>query len=302
MTGNHLVALHLISSFDDAEFPDLVEFSQLKDVSLRLSSESDHGLYIAESAQVIRRALAAGHLPRALLMAPRWLESMADVIADLGPDVPVYIADEPLLESITGFNVHRGPLASMHRPPLTDFRDIVRNRPDGSPVTRVVVLDDLVDHTNVGAVFRSCAAMGVDAILLSPRCADPLYRRSVRVSMGTVFQVPWARLAHWPTAQRGAADIDGIDVLKEYGFTVAALALTDDSVSLDAIEVETPEKLVLVLGNEGHGLGSRTVANCDVTIKIPMSGVVDSLNAAAAAAVAIWATRVRPTNLPQNRV
>jgi tRNA G18 (ribose-2'-O)-methylase SpoU len=192
---------------------------------------------------------------------------------------PVYVGTPQLLEAITGFNVHRGAIASMHRPAPVPVAEVV------AAARRVVVLEDVVDHTNVGAVFRSVAGIGADAVLVSPRCADPLYRRAVRVSMGTVFQVPWARLEPWPA---------GLGVLRGMGFTVAALALTPSAVPLDRLEAEPPERLALVLGTEGDGLSDLALGEADLAVRIPMAGGVDSLNVAAAAAVALWATRPRP--------
>jgi tRNA G18 (ribose-2'-O)-methylase SpoU len=218
----------------------------------------------------------------------------------------VYVAEEPVLEAITGFHLHRGALAAMHRPAPVPVDELLARARGGAGARRVAVLEDLVDHTNVGAAFRSAAALGVDAVLVTPRCADPLYRRSVRVSMGTVFQVPWTRIDPWvdgsgPHAAAGAggsgvgtpaAGAPGVDALRAAGFTVAALALADDAVSLDDLAAAPPERLALVLGTEGHGLTPRTVAAADVVVKIPMAGGVDSLNVAAASAVAFWATRV----------
>lgn len=263
----------------DPSDPRLRDYVGLTDVALRRVLEPEGGLYLAESEKVIRRALAAGHEPRSLLMSPRWLEDLADVIAAVeAKGVPVYVGDPAVVEGITGFNLHRGALASVHRPELPSVEEVCAD------ARRVLVLEDLVDHTNVGAVFRSAAALGVDAVLVTPRCADPLYRRSVRVSMGTVFQVPWTRLERWP------ADVATLQVL---GLTVAALALADDAVSLDDLAGDPPERLALVVGTEGDGLSRRTLAQADVTVTIPMEGGVDSLNAAAASAVAAWALRVR---------
>lgn len=282
-----------LSSFGSTDAPDLADYLHLTDVALRARDEPGRAMYLAESSQVIRRALAAGHRPRSLLMAPRWLESMADVIEGLPEDVPVYVADEPLLEEITGFHLHRGALAAMHRPVLPSVRELLTGPPGAG--RRAVVLEDVVDHTNVGAAFRAAAALGVDAVLVTPRCADPLYRRSVRVSMGTVFQVPWTRLDAWPHAPRdaGPGAVEGVDLLRELGYTVAALALSDDSVPLDELEADVPDRMALVFGTEGDGLRARTVAACDLTVRIPMAGGVDSLNVASAVAVAAWATRVR---------
>ena len=269
-----------VISIDDPTDVRVHEYTHLTDVALRRRREPAEGLYLAESSTVIRRALAAGHRPRSFLMAQRYLDDSADLLgAPASADVPVYIGTEEVLRSITGFHLHRGALASMHRPVLPGVADVVRG------ARRVAVLEDVVDHTNVGAVFRSAAALGVDAVLVTPRCADPLYRRSVRVSMGTVFQVPWTRLEPWP---------GGLDRLRELGFAVAALALTDDSVSLDDLAADPPERLALLLGTEGDGLTRAAVGGADVTVRIPMSGGVDSLNVAAASAVAFWALRSLP--------
>ncbi len=266
----------------DPSDPRLTDYTDLKDVALRSVREPEEGLYMAESSTVIRRALAAGHRPRSFLMADKWLDSMADVIADW-PGVPVFVGSEAVLEEITGFHLHRGALAAMHRPVLPTVRELVEQARGGAGALRVAVLEDIVDHTNVGAAFRSAAALGVDAVLVTPRCADPLYRRSVRVSMGTVFQVPWTRFESWPA---------GLLELQQAGFTVAALALTDDAISLDDLVANPPERLALVLGSEGHGMTKSAIAASDVVVKIPMAGGVDSLNVAAASAVAFWATRV----------
>jgi tRNA G18 (ribose-2'-O)-methylase SpoU len=259
----------------------LRDYTDLTDVRLRTVREPAEGLYMAESSTVIRRALRAGHRPRSFLMADKWLASMADVLAE-HPDVPVFVGDEDVLRQVTGFHLHRGALAAMHRPVLPSVHELVTGARGGAGARRVAVLEDIVDHTNVGAIFRSAAALGVDAVLVSPRCADPLYRRSVRVSMGTVFQVPWTRIESWP---------GGLRALTEDGFTVAALALAEDAVSLDDLVADPPERLALVLGTEGDGLSRGAVEAADVVVTIPMAGGVDSLNVAAASAVAFWATR-----------
>lgn len=265
---------------DDARLRDYVG---LTDVALRSRREPELGLYMAESEKVIRRALAAGHRPRSMLLSDRWLEPMADLVARVtAAGAPVYAGTPAILQSITGFSIHRGAIAAMHRPAPVDVPSLL------VAARRVVVLEDVVDHTNVGAVFRSAAGIGADAVLVSPHCADPLYRRSVRVSMGTVFQVPWARLAPWP---------DGLGLLREQGFTVAALALAPGAVPLDHVEAAPPERLALVLGTEGDGLSDRALAEADFAVRIPMAGGVDSLNVAAAAAVALWATRPRACHL-----
>lgn len=262
----------------DHSDPRLEDYVSLTDVALRRRTEPERGLYIAESEKVIRRALSTGHRPRSFLMARRWLTDLADVVADAeARGVPVFVGEHDVIERLTGFHLHRGALASMHRPVLPEVASLVAD------TRRVMVLEDIVDHTNVGAIFRSAAALGVDAVLVTPRCADPLYRRSIRVSMGTVFQVPWTRIDPWP---------QGIDVLRGQGFTVAAMALSDDAVTLDDFAADPPERIAVVLGAEGDGLGARTVAAADVTVRIPMAGEVDSLNVAAASAVAMWALRI----------
>lgn len=256
----------------------LHDYVGLTDVALRRRIEPEHGLFIAESEKVIRRALAAGYAPRSLLMAPRWLTDLADLVAHAeAHGVPVFTGEHDVIESVTGFHLHRGALAAMHRLPLRPVIDVVAD------AHRVMVLENIVDHTNVGAIFRSAAALGVDAVLITPRCADPLYRRAIRVSMGTVFQVPWTRIDPWPGS---------VELLRALGFEVAALALTDDSVPLDDYAASAPDRVALVLGTEGDGLSRRTLHTVDRALRIPMSGGVDSLNVAAAAAVAAWELRV----------
>jgi tRNA G18 (ribose-2'-O)-methylase SpoU len=268
----------------------LGDYVHLTDVALRSKHEPANGLYIAESSSVIRRAVEAGHRPRSLLMAEKWLGDMDDLLVDVeagehGP-VPVFVADPEILRGITGFHLHRGALAAMHRPPLASVSSVLSTARDGGPARRIVILEDIVDHTNVGAIFRSVAALGADAVLVTPRCADPLYRRSVRVSMGTVFQVAWTRLDEWPS---------GLDAVRGMGFTIAALALSDESSSLDEFAANAPERVALVLGTEGDGLTRAAREAADVLLRIPMSGGVDSLNVAAASAVALWALRISPS-------
>ncbi len=264
----------------------LADYASLTDVALRRRLEPAGGLYMAESTQVVRRALAAGHRPRSLLLAPRWVDDAADVVAAVrAAGADVLVAPEAVLAATTGFHLHRGAIAAMHRPALPSARQLLDALPDAR---RLLVLEDLVDHTNVGAAFRSAAALGVDAVLVTPRCADPLYRRSVRVSMGTVLAVPWTRLEPWPA---------GLGLLRERGYLVAALALSGTAVPLDQLEARVradPDlRLALVLGTEGDGLAPSTVAGADLAVRIPMAGGVDSLNVAAAAAVAVHALRPR---------
>jgi len=268
----------LDSVFLDGEFldgaadPALADYRALTDVELRRRSEPAHGIFIAEGELVIRRALRAGYPMRSALMTQRWLSSVADLVADI--DVPLYVGSEELLESVTGFHVHRGALAAMARLPLRSVADLL---PQSS---RLVVLEEVNSHTNLGAIFRSAAGLGMDAVLLSPTCADPLYRRSVRVSMGEVFSIPYARIESWPS---------GLTLLREAGFRVLALTPDSRASSIDEIAVQDGEKLALLLGAEGPGLSDSAVAVATSAVRIPMGNGVDSLNVAAAAAVACYA-------------
>lgn len=255
------------------------DYFKLTDVALRRRLEPEHGLYIAESEKVIRRALGAGHRPRSYLMGRRWLTDLADLVEQADADnVPVYVGSDDVIEQMTGFHLHRGALASMHRPVLPAYTEFLSD----SGRSRIAVLEDLVEHTNVGAMFRSAAALSVDAVLVTPRCADPLYRRSIRVSMGTVFQVPWTRIQPWP---------DGVGALRAAGYTVAGMTLADDAVPLDELVAQDHRKLALVFGTEGHGLSTGADQLLDLRVTIPMAAGVDSLNVAASSAVAFYATR-----------
>ncbi|WP_304426106.1 RNA methyltransferase [uncultured Adlercreutzia sp.] len=243
------------------------------------------GLFVAESVNVITRALDAGYVPFAVLTDRRWLAGAEGLIARLreaAPNLPVVVASSDEVCAITGYRETRGPLAAFHRKPEPELADLLTG------ARRVAVLEDITNYTNIGAIFRSAAALGVDAVLLTPACHDPLFRRASRVSMGTVFQVPWARIG----AARAWAD-EGVAQLHEAGFTVAALALSDDSIPLGDPALAGIDRLSLVLGTEGDGLAPRTIAACDLTVRIPMAHGVDSLNVAAASAVAFWETRVR---------
>lgn len=268
-----------IEYIDGPQDPRVFDYRSLTDTRLRRLREPAEGLYIAESSTVLRRALEAGHSPRSFFMAEKWVDGLADVIA-AHPDVPVLVGDDATLEAITGFHLHRGALAAMHRPAPRSLDALL----DGA--RRVVILEDMVDHTNVGAVFRSAAALQADAVLITPECADPLYRRAVRVSMGAVFQVPWARLTSWP---------EQLDTLKAHGFLTAALALTPDALDIDAFGARDISQLALILGTEGPGLKATTVSAADVAVRIPMHNGVDSLNVATAGALALW--ECRPTRL-----
>jgi tRNA G18 (ribose-2'-O)-methylase SpoU len=263
--------MHIVR-ITDLDRDELRDYRSLTDVALRKVSEPAGGLYIAESAKVIARALAAGHQPRSVLLLEQWLPEVETLLAD--HDVPVFIGSSELLEELTGFEMHRGAIASMHRPALLPVAELLQG------ARRVVVLENIVDHTNVGAIFRSVAGLGADAVLITPRCADPLYRRSVRVSMGTVLQVPWTRLPEWP---------EGAELLKAAGFHLAALALAPDAVELADFAASAPEKVALLLGAEGDGLSRAALDNADTIVTIPMLHGVDSLNVASASAVGLYA-------------
>lgn len=264
---------------DSPEDPRLADYRDLTDVALRRLLEPERGLYIAESAKVIGRALAVGHAPRSVLVQEKWLNDVESLLADHGADeVPIFVVTPEIAEAITGYAIHRGALAAMHRPVPADVREVIRD------ARLIVVLEDIMDHTNVGAIFRAAAGLGADAVLVSPRCADPLYRRSVRVSMGTVFQVPWTRLPEWRRAR---------SVLHEAGFHLAALSLGDDAVTLDEFAATGHERVALMLGAEGDGLSRWALEAADTIVTIPMAGGVDSLNVAAASAVALWELRPR---------
>lgn len=240
-----------------------------------------NGLFIAESKNVIERALAAGIQPFALLVEECWLNQsreLIDALLDRDPSLPAFVATRERMHSLTGFERTRGALAAFHRPALPRVEDLLQG------ARRVAVLEDITNFTNIGAIFRSAAALGIDAVLATPACHDPFYRRAARVSMGTVFQVPWTRIGSLPET--------GLAQLHAAGFKTAALALTDDSIPLQARKLQQCDKLALVLGTEGDGLAAQTIAQCDYTVKIPMDHGVDSLNVAAASAVAFWELRV----------
>ncbi|MHA6667271.1 TrmH family RNA methyltransferase [Homoserinimonas sp. A447] len=257
----------LISDLSD---PRLTDFAHATDVLLK-NGRGVHGVYIAESALVLERALRAGHRPRAVLALGG---TVAEAVALVGDDVPVFSGPGELLAELTGYILHRGLIAAMDRPPLASPEQLLAN------ARRVVILENVVDPTNVGAIFRSVAAIGADAVLVTPRCSDPFYRRAIRVSMGTVLQVPWTRVGDWASAR---------ELLTASGFHIAALALTDDAVNLRTFAADAPERVALVLGTEGEGLTSDAIASADTIVQIPMRHGIDSLNVAAAAAVAMFA-------------
>ena len=272
-----------IIEIQDFSLPGLAAYAHLTEAQLRNRLEPEKGIFIAESPKVIRRALEAGCRPLSLLMERRHLTGQGVELMERCGDVPVYTADREVLASLTGYELTRGILCAMTRPVCPPVEELCANS------RRLAILEGITDPTNLGAIFRSAAALHMDAVLLTPTCCDPLNRRAARVSMGTVFQVPWARIGdtpdQWPHP--------GLDRLKELGFATAALALREDSVSIDDPRLMAEEKLAVLLGTEGTGLTDETIAACDYTALIPMSHGVDSLNVAAASAVAFWQLRAR---------
>ena len=264
----------LVEVHDPAD-PRLADYRDLRDVELRKHLEAEHGLFLAEGEKVVRRAVESGHPPRSFLMAPRWLEGLGDVLDR--STAPCFVVSEDLAEEVTGFHVHRGALASLERRSLPSVQEVLER------ARTVVVLEDVVDHTNVGAIFRSAAALGVDSILLSPRCADPLYRRSIKVAMGAVFSVPYARMGEW---------YDGVAEVRAAGFTTVALTLAEDAVEIEDA-VRGLDKVALLMGSEGPGLTRRWMETADRRAVIPMAAGIDSLNVAAATAVTCYVARGR---------
>ncbi|HSP53309.1 MAG TPA: RNA methyltransferase [Cryobacterium sp.] len=260
-----------VIEISDLSDPRLVDYAHLTDVALKKARGTEHGLYIAESALVLERALRAGHRPRSVLALGGTAQEARALV---GEDVPVFVGPGELLAELTGYVLHRGVIASMHRPELPDPEELLAG------ARRIVILENVSDPTNVGAIFRSAGAIGADAILVTPRCSDPFYRRAIRVSMGTVLQVPWTRVGDWPSTRA---------LLTRHGFHLAALALTTDAVSLRDFPGHEHERLALLLGAEGEGLTPDALAASDTVVQIPMKHGIDSLNVAAASAVAMWA-------------
>lgn len=272
-----------IIEITDINAPELDVYVRLTEAQLRNKLEPEKGIFIAESPKVIDRALDAGFEPVSLLMERRHLEGQGKRMMERCGDIPAYTADRSVIEELTGYQLTRGILCAMRRKPLPTVEELCKD------AKRIAVLESIVDVTNIGAIFRSAAALGIDAVLFTPNCCDPLYRRAVRVSMGTIFQTPWTRIGEensdWPEK--------GIERLHALGFKTAAMALSDNSISIDDPVLREEEKLAIVLGTEGDGLSNSTIAACDYTVKIPMYHDVDSLNVAAASAVAFWELRVR---------
>lgn len=272
-----------IIEITDFSAPELDVFARLTEGQLRSRQSEEKGLFIAESPKVILRALQAGYEPVSILTERKHIEGQGKEVISACKDIPVYTADSDLLSSLTGYPLTRGVLCAMRRRSLPDVESLLKS------ARRVAVLESIVDGTNVGAIFRSAAALNMDAVLVTPTCCDPLYRRCVRVSMGTVFQIPWTRIGSvhtdWPQP--------GLSRLKALGFKTVAMALRDDSFSIDDPSLVQEEKLAVILGTEGDGLSPQTIAECDYTVRIPMSHEVDSLNVAAASAVAFWELRAR---------
>ncbi len=256
---------------DDPADARLGDYVSLRDVQLRQSIEAEEGLFIAEGEKVVRRAISGGYGVRSFLMTQRWLAGLSEQLA-AASEAPCYVVSDEVAELVTGFHVHRGALASLNRRPLPMLAEVLTS------ATRVLVLEDLVDHTNVGAAFRSAAALGADAVLISPRCADPLYRRAIKVAMGAVFSLPWTRLTDW---------YDAVPHLSSVGFTTVALSLDADAIPVS--KVRRGDRVALLVGSEGPGLTRRWQDGADVRATIPMAGGIDSLNAAAATAVACYA-------------
>ncbi len=271
------------------EAPELTVYTRLTEAQLRNRLEPEKGIFIAESPKVIKLALDCGYQPLSLLTERKHINGQAaEIISRLeedtsGNDIPVYTADDGILEALTGYALYRGVLCAMRRPILKTAEEVCRG------ALRIAVLENIADATNVGAIIRSAAALNMDAVLVTPSCCDPLCRRAVRVSMGTVFQIPWTYIG----ADRAEWERSGAELLRGLGFKTAAMALDDNSVSMDDPRLAAESRLAIILGSEGDGLAKKTIADCDYTVKIPMSHGVDSLNVAAASAVAFWELRKR---------
>lgn len=250
----------------------LDEYLRLSEAHLRMRTDVENGLYIAESTKVVQRAINAGHSPRSFLLAQKHL---GQLVAEFNrfPDAPIFIGDDAQLQDLVGFHLHRGAMASMNRPAPLDLDEVL------AASSRVAILEDIADHTNLGAIIRSASGLGIDAVLLTPKCVDPWYRRSARASMGTVFDLPWVRLESWP---------QDIERLRAHGYRMLAMELTENAVPLNEIQLSAGEKAAMILGNEGRGVTDEALAAVDTTVIIPMHRAVDSLNVGAASAIAFW--------------
>lgn len=267
-----------IIEINDFNAPELDVYARLTENQLLNRHEPEKGMFIAESPKVIERALDAGCIPVSLLLEKKHIEGQAKDIIERCGNIPVYTAEFDLLTKLTGFELTRGALCAMYRPQLPSIEDVCNN------AKRIAILENVMNPTNVGAIFRSAAALNMDAVLLTSACSNPLYRRAIRVSMGTVFQIPWTFIGN--KSEDWAAE--GINKLHGLGFKTAAMALCEESVSIDDQDLMSEDKLAIILGTEGDGLATSTIADCDYTVCIPMSHGVDSLNVAAASAVAFW--------------
>lgn len=256
----------------DLEDPRLDEYLRLSEAHLRMRTDVENGLYIAESTKVVQRAINAGHVPRSFLLAEKHLDQLAEEFNRF-PDAPIFIGDDRQLQDLVGFHLHRGAMAAMNRPEPRDLDEVLEAS------SRIAILEDIADHTNLGAIIRSASGLGVDAVLLTPKCVDPWYRRSARVSMGTVFDLPWVRMQSWP---------EDLQTLKNHGYEMLAMELTDDAIPLNEVEIKAGQKVAMILGNEGRGVTDEALAAVDRTVIIPMHRAVDSLNVGAASAIAFW--------------
>ena len=256
----------------DLEDPRLDEYLRLSEAHLRMRTDVENGLYIAESTKVVQRAINAGHVPRSFLLAEKHLDQLAEEFNRF-PDAPIFIGDDRQLQDLVGFHLHRGAMAAMNRPEPRDLDEVLEAS------SRIAILEDIADHTNLGAIIRSASGLGVDAVLLTPKCVDPWYRRSARVSMGTVFDLPWVRIQSWP---------EDLQTLKNHGYEMLAMELTDDAIPLNEVEIKAGQKVAMILGNEGRGVTDEALAAVDRTVIIPMHRDVDSLNVGAASAIAFW--------------
>ncbi|UYQ78985.1 RNA methyltransferase [Glutamicibacter sp. JL.03c] len=257
---------------EDLQDSRLDEYLRLSEAHLRMRTDVENGLYIAESTKVVQRAINAGHVPRSFLLAEKHLGQLTEEFNRF-PQAPIFIGDDQQLEDLVGFHLHRGAMAAMNRPEPLDLDKVLETS------SRIAILEDIADHTNLGAIIRSASGLGVDAVLLTPKCVDPWYRRSARVSMGTVFDLPWVRLESWP---------QDLDKLKSHGYALLAMELTEDAVALNDVHLAAGQKVAMILGNEGRGVTQEALDAVDRTVIIPMHRDVDSLNVGAASAIAFW--------------